>query len=351
MENNILQFSVSGQTISRTDSLQPVANCRNVYKAHFDFLTDEWTGIKTAIFKQGTVTKQMILDNNNECTVPWEFFHSDSDTFGYVSVFCGNLMTANRAVVKILKSGYPYSEANTDPTPDVYQQIIALFETKGDSIRVDGNILYLVANGADVSSAELPSGGGGGTGKDGREVELQNSGTAIQWRYVGESEWKDLVQLSEITGPAGSSGPKGDPGEKGADGITPTIGENGNWFLGDEDTGKPSRGEKGEKGDPGESVPQQTDEVNHGTSDTSFTLPPNELHKWGEVDSLTITLGVETEGIVNEYMFTFTSGATATQLTLPSTIQGVPVIEPNTTYQISIVNNLLAYGGWSNVTV
>lgn len=43
-------------------------------------------------------------------------------------------------------------------------------------------------------------------------------------------------------------GPKGDPGK---DGITPTIGSNGNWYLGEEDTGKPSRGEKGEKGDPG----------------------------------------------------------------------------------------------------
>ena len=37
----------------------------------------------------------------------------------------------------------------------------------------------------------------------------------------------------------------------GADGLTPTIGENGNWYLGDTDTGKPSRGDKGEKGDTG----------------------------------------------------------------------------------------------------
>ena len=29
-------------------------------------------------------------------------------------------------------------------------------------------------------------------------------------------------------------GAKGDPG------VTPTIGENGNWYLGDTDTGKPS---------------------------------------------------------------------------------------------------------------
>lgn len=95
---------------------------------------------------------------------------------------------------------------------------------------------------------ELKAGGGGGgtPGKDGREIEIQNNGTAIQWRYVGDESWTDLVQLSEITGE------KGDPGQ---DGITPTIGENGNWYLGDEDTGKPSRGERGPAGQDGAQGP------------------------------------------------------------------------------------------------
>nr|DAG13106.1 MAG TPA: hypothetical protein [Caudoviricetes sp.] len=49
-------------------------------------------------------------------------------------------------------------------------------------------------------------------------------------------------------------GTKGDPG---ADGVTPHIGDNGNWYLGENDTGKPSRGatgspgKNGDKGDPG----------------------------------------------------------------------------------------------------
>ena len=38
----------------------------------------------------------------------------------------------------------------------------------------------------------------------------------------------------------------------GADGLTPTIGENGNWYLGDTDTGKPSRGDKGDTGAKGD---------------------------------------------------------------------------------------------------
>ena len=44
-------------------------------------------------------------------------------------------------------------------------------------------------------------------------------------------------------------------GRDGKDGDTPTIGVNGNWFLGSTDTGLPSRGTQGvpgEKGDRGE---------------------------------------------------------------------------------------------------
>ena len=37
----------------------------------------------------------------------------------------------------------------------------------------------------------------------------------------------------------------------GADGLTPTIGDNGNWYLGATDTGKPSRGDKGANGPQG----------------------------------------------------------------------------------------------------
>ena len=57
-------------------------------------------------------------------------------------------------------------------------------------------------------------------------------------------------------GVQGNPGPQGDPGQNGTDGVTPTIGENGNWYLGETDTGKPSRGGQGPKGDTGEQGPQ-----------------------------------------------------------------------------------------------
>ena len=88
---------------------------------------------------------------------------------------------------------------------------------------------------------------------------------------------------------------------------------------------------------------EPTTVVNHGTSDTTFALTPNVLHVWGEVTALTLTLATPADStIVNEYMFQFTSGSTATTLSLPSTVTWVaaPSINAGATYQVSIVNNL-----------
>lgn len=46
----------------------------------------------------------------------------------------------------------------------------------------------------------------GAPGADGETPELQNSGTHIQWRYVGEMTWNDLVALADITGDDGADG-------------------------------------------------------------------------------------------------------------------------------------------------
>jgi len=43
----------------------------------------------------------------------------------------------------------------------------------------------------------------GAAGADGKAVELQNSGTHIQWRLVGNPDWINVIALSQITGPSG----------------------------------------------------------------------------------------------------------------------------------------------------
>ena len=57
--------------------------------------------------------------------------------------------------------------------------------------------------------------GGGGTGADGREIELRKGTTAIEWRYVGDTTWQTLVLLADITGPQGARGATGAQGPAG----------------------------------------------------------------------------------------------------------------------------------------
>lgn len=93
-------------------------------------------------------------------------------------------------------------------------------------------------------------------------------------------------------------------------------------------------------------------EVNHGTGDTTFTLTPNTFHVWDEVTSLTLNFGNETSGVANEYLFQFTSGSTATSLTLPNSIKWVngsaPTIAKNMIYQVSILKGLASVLEFNN---
>ena len=81
----------------------------------------------------------------------------------------------------------------------------------------------------------------------------------------------DLGQVVGSRGPQGAQGPKGDTGAQGPKGdtgatgakgatgpagTTPTIGANGNWFLGSTDAGKPSRGATGPQGPKGDTGAQ-----------------------------------------------------------------------------------------------
>lgn len=95
--------------------------------------------------------------------------------------------------------------------------------------------------------------------------------------------------------------------------------------------------------------------VEHGTNDTTFMLTPNTFHVWDEIDNLTLTLGSETAGVANEYLFQFTSGTTATTLSLPSNLKwannSAPIIEPNMIYQVSILRGLASVLEFSNTIV
>ena len=96
-------------------------------------------------------------------------------------------------------------------------------------------------------------------GTDGREIELQKTSTYIQWRYVGDSNWNNLIALSDIKGEQGiqgEQGPKGDKGDTGEQGLQGIQGEIGPQGIQGETGPQGIQGEVGPKGDKGDTGSQ-----------------------------------------------------------------------------------------------
>lgn len=73
-------------------------------------------------------------------------------------------------------------------------------------------------------------------GDDGKTPEIRLNGKVLQYRFEGDSSWTNIFDFSTV------ETVKGDPGD------TPYIGANGNWFIGDTDTGVKAKGDKGDTG-------------------------------------------------------------------------------------------------------
>lgn len=89
-------------------------------------------------------------------------------------------------------------------------------QLKGVEYNSAAGLLSIVVDDSGHVFKKIISGGSGG-GADAREIQLQKTSTFIQWRYVGDIAWNNLVSLAEITGPAGSAGANGSNGTNGKD--------------------------------------------------------------------------------------------------------------------------------------
>lgn len=229
-----ITFEVSNQTILRTDRNEVVADSRNYLFAVFSF-SDDWREVtKTAIFTKEEKSYTVLLDENASCLVPWEVLEVGEF---YVSVFGGDLITTGSAVVKVLESGYVEGQTPVKPTPDVYQQIIAMLEDIATSGVTDEQIERAV----EKYLAENPI-----SGVDVAEVQQ------IVAEYISDNK-------EELKGDKGDKGDPGTPGNDGMDGTDGTDGKSAydiavaHGFVGTEAEWLESlKGEPGKDGEPGE---------------------------------------------------------------------------------------------------
>lgn len=174
--------------------------------------------------------------------------------------------------------------------------------------------------------------------------------------YVNEHK-DELKGDKGDTGDIGPQGPKGDAGPQGIQGPQGPSGEKGDTGPQGPQGIQGPKGEQGEKGADGKNGTNGVNGKNYSvqvveSTTTVLEIQTNKFYKFGEVSTLNITLAAITDTTqLNEYMFEFISGSTATTLTLPNAIKWLetPSIESNKIYQCSIVNNIGVLLGVSNV--
>ena len=106
--------------------------------------------------------------------------------------------------------------------------------------------------------AEQSISGGGSGGKGIQKIEKTGTQGLVDTYTITYTD-ATTSTFTITNGQDGEDGAPGQAGTPGENGVTPTIGENGNWFLGETDTGKPSRGEQGAPGQDGsDGAPGQT---------------------------------------------------------------------------------------------
>ena len=92
---------------------------------------------------------------------------------------------------------------------------------KIDNVTLSNNVLTFIANSKNIKTITLPT-STTDAGANGKEIELQKSTTHIQWRYVGDADWINLVALADLKGADGAKGDKGDTASSGGSTLVTT---------------------------------------------------------------------------------------------------------------------------------
>ena len=123
-----------------------MADSRNYLKAQFTFSTEWNSKVKTAVFVNNGIAYNVLLVDD-KCTVPHEVIKNPSFT---VSVFGGDLITANVAEIQVQESGLVDGQVPPEPTPTVYSQLVRTVESE--------RILAETAKGVTIQQATYAEG-------------------------------------------------------------------------------------------------------------------------------------------------------------------------------------------------
>lgn len=226
-----------------------------------EYTDPAWDSLRKTVVFRGAATKD-VLDAGNEIVIPAEVVSKAGGSL-YMGVYGVDaedhvaIPTIWTELGVIQGAATPSGDASTAPSLPVWAQIQAMVGDLGTlDTEAKSNLVAAInealTKGGEIAPAEVQrivedylKANPPGTGADGKGGITPTIGKNGNW-YLGSTDTgKPSRGAGGTPGAAGASGKDGSPGADGKDGITPAIGENGNWYLGNTDTGKPSRGENG----------------------------------------------------------------------------------------------------------
>lgn len=125
------------------------------------------------------------------------------------------------SVAAALRSDVDQLRRDVDTLHDADDALSDKLQNKQNSLlpKADGFVLIDdTTNEISVDVENLKDAIGTIAGKDGREVEIGSDDEYLQWRYVGDTAWQNLIAKSALVGP---QGPKGEPGDGADVDLTP----------------------------------------------------------------------------------------------------------------------------------
>ena len=234
-----------------------------------EYTDPAWDSLRKTVVFRGAATKD-VLDAGNEIVIPAEVVSKAGGSL-YMGVY--GVDAENHVAIPtiwtelgvIQGAAIPSGDASTVPSLPVWAQIQAMVGDLGTlDTEAKSNLVAAInealTKGGEIAPAEVQrivedylKANPPGTVSDGKDGITPTIGKNGNW-YLGSTDTGKPSRGADGTpGATGAPGKDGAPGADGKDGITPTIGKNGNWYLGSTDTGKPSRGAGGTPGAAGAS--------------------------------------------------------------------------------------------------
>ena len=262
-EMKIAEVRVSGCRCE-TVRLEPIPRGIVGAVVAVEYTDPAWDSLRKTVVFRGAATKD-VLDAGNEIVIPAEVVSKAGGSL-YMGVY--GVDAENHVAIPtiwtelgvIQGAATPSGDASTAPSLPVWAQIQAMVGDLGTlDTEAKSNLVAAInealTKGGEIAPAEVQrivedylKANPPGTGADGKGGITPTIGKNGNW-YLGSTDTGKPSRGADGTpGATGAPGKDGAPGADGKDGITPTIGKNGNWYLGSTDTGKPSRGAGGTPG-------------------------------------------------------------------------------------------------------